>query len=400
MSVAATATAPALDHITVPGAGEQTGRSVNIGVSCELMKNQLPGTDITATTDTAVVQDASGAPMIFTIGSDGHLRLLTMASPTATGFTVIDLMAGFPGYQATTAFDVVQDQTGRISLAAALTRADGSGTDVVIMGPVSDDLAKTDWAAFGRLAVKVTGIASTFTGSRIQMGSTDGGNTPFTIIVGTIGGEDFYYRVDGPQSPATELEFPENVLAEKTQVDLSIGFAFGDRATWFLYSTGEGQTLEATTLPADGGKSLTYDYGPGQGSIPADLQYTCMATPTGANTDSFSVSSDVYVGTESGVYLFQGARTASIATVTDQLKDVHELTVTQDEESISVWAVCSPNELYYIYGKKGPTYTWNAPILFNPSVIHVAPIRSRLRRANERTSVGSSPAPCKAPKTM
>jgi hypothetical protein len=383
-----TATAPQVDHVTVPGVGDYAGHSIAISVSCELMKNQLPGTDIAVTTDTAVVQDSAGRPMLFTIGSDSHLRLLATESATATGFTVTDLVEDFAGYSGATAFDVSQDLSGRITVAAALTRADGSGTDIVIAPVVSDDVTQTDWSQFYRLAPKVDGVDPKFVASRIQIGSSDGGNEPFTIAIGAIDGQEYYYRIDAPSSPARKLEFPENVPTSGAGSSMSIGFAFGDRATWFLYSAGQSVTLEATTLPSDGGKSLTYDYSPGYtpspgAPIPGTLKYNCVATPTGANADSASISSDVYVGSDTGVYLFRGAHAGLLSTVADGLKDVHQLFVTQDAANISVWALCSPSQLYYIYGKKGPAYAWNTPILFNPSVIHIAPMRNKALQANE-----------------
>lgn len=380
---AATTAVPDIDQVSIPGAGTFAGKNVEVGVSCELMKNQLPGSDIDATTETAVVQDANGQPMIFTIGSDRHLRVLTMPSPSASGFVATDLLVGFPAHTEATAFDVTQDRSGRISLAAALKRADGTGTDVLASALVSDDLAKTDWSAFHKFAVEVSGIDPRFTASAVQIGSSDDDKAPATIVVGAIGEQDFYYRFDDPSAPATKLEFPENVPAGGAGVRMSMGFAFGDRATWFLYRTGQGQTLEATTQPADGGKSLTYDYSPGYQSIPA-CPFNCATTAPGTQTDPFSMSSDIYVGTDTGVYLFQDAHAGKLTTVTDQLKDVHQVVVSEDTANLSVWAMCSPSELYYVYGKKGPAgYTWNAPILFAANVIHVAPMRSRTRQANE-----------------
>jgi hypothetical protein len=377
-------TASNIDRVNIPGTGKMAGKNLAVTVSCELMRNQLPAVPIEPTTDIAVVQDSAGRPMIFTIGSDQKFRLLKPDSGSTTGWSVVDLMAGFTGYSGVAAFDVVEDIKGYITVVVALTRNGTEATDLFIAPMLSNDFAKTDWASFLKLTIPISGIDAAFIAKKIRMGTSDDGQAPFVTIVGILGPQQIYYQLTSPGAPATKLEFPENVPTDSNALmDLAVGFAFGQRGVWYLYSVGQTETLECTTLATADQGSLTFDFSPGYKAIPATIRYNCIATPTGSQTDPFSISSDVYVGTDGGIFLFRGARAEAMQTVTDQIKDVHQIIVKQDQASIAVWAVCSPNQLYYIYGKKGATYTWNAPILFSQSVVHLAPLRVRTRQTNE-----------------
>lgn len=375
---------PALDRVPLTGAGARDGQTLTANVSSELMKNQLPGTAIEATQDADVVQDAAGQPMLLTIGSDRHLRLLaTTPGATATGFTETDLTSGFSGYDGIGDFDVTQDNQGRITLAFGLTVHGQTGTDLFVASMLPNDPTAPEWSALATHASKIAGLDSAFALRQIRMGTTDDGSPAFGIAVGDLGGQEVYYQFADPTSPAQRYELPENVPTGAA-MQLSIGYVAGVRGVWFLYSNGPTQTLECTTVATASDKSVTIDYSPGQGKVPSSLQYTCLATPASPATKGTSLASDVYVGTSTGVVLFPGAHAGQFMQVTDQIADVHQLDVERHGDDISVWALCSPNRLYYIYGSKTDQgYTFNTPILFSASAIHVAPVRSATRNANE-----------------
>lgn len=63
---------------------------------------------------------------------------------------------------------------------------------------------------------------------------------------------------------------------------------------------------------------------------------------------------------------------------------MHEIYVSHDSSNISVWAISSPSNLYYIAGKKsGSQYVWAEPLLFKKNVIHFAPLRTSKKKTNE-----------------
>ena len=83
---------PIVDDVSLPGAGPLAGQQLSVHVSSELMKNQLPAAPIDGDATTVrVVQDSDGNPMIFTIGSDGTLRLLQAEHASRTGWKTVDL---------------------------------------------------------------------------------------------------------------------------------------------------------------------------------------------------------------------------------------------------------------------------------------------------------------------
>lgn len=377
---------PVIDVVSLPGAGALDGRIVSAQVSCELMKNQQPASPLNPTRDSLVAYDTLGRPMVFSIGTDGRLWLMRLDSEATSGWSVIDLTAGFSGYTTARAFDLSQDRKGRISIVAALSKEGADATDLFAAPLLSND-AQTDWSALATHARLIAGVDPGFAAERIRMGSSDDGPAPLTVAAGSIAGHKYYYQLTGFDQPATKLEFPENVSPDGDGLmDVSLGYAFGQRGVYFLYKIGDTETLECTTLADPLQGSVSYDYSPGNAHLPAGLQnlrYNCIATPTGSGTNAFTLSSDVYVGTDSGVYLFRDARAGSLQKVADGLADVHQVVVRDDGQNLSVWAMCSPSQLYYITGTKGPEYTWNAPILFSASAVHVAPIRSPARGANE-----------------
>lgn len=372
------------DVISLPAIGNLGTSQIKVSVSAELMKNQSPASPIEPNQNLAVVQDAAGKPMLFSIGNDHRFHLIRFDETAKTGWSVMDLMSGVSGYSAATAFAVSQDLQGRISVLVALAKAGATTTDLFIANMLEPS---SDWANFGALCQKVSGVDARFGAERMLMGNSDDGQAPIIVVVGSIGSDQYYYQVAG--TTAVRFEFPQNVH-QGNMMDLTIGYAFGQRGLFFLYKIGDGQSLVCNTLPTPDEGSKTFNYSPTK-RFPPELQklrYNCMATPTGSETDPFLISSDIFVGTDHGIYLFRDGKVGTLQKVTDQLKDVHELLVTQDADSISIWAMVSPNSLYYIYGQKGETYTWHSPVLFSETAIHIAPMRSQEKRANELFIVG------------
>ena len=383
---------PIIDTVKVPGAGKMAGKILSFDISAELMKNQQEASPIDPTENIVVVQDSAGKPLIFTIGTDETLHLLKYDKSSGSGWEVIDLGAGFTGYDSAKAFDVAQDNQGRISIAFALAKKGTTYTDIFTAALLSDDETQTDWSQFSSLASKVENIDGTFVADKIRVGISDNDQKPVIVISGAIGSQEYYYQIDAAGDPGQKLEFPENVASNlQALMGISLGYAFGQKGVFFLYQQGESQTLECTTIAGGDEGVLHFDYSPGQGVIPADLRYNCMATPTGSQDDPFNISSDIFVGTDKGIFVINNAKNkkpADFEQVTDQLADVHQITVRQDQNAISIWALSSPNTIHYIRGKKirgkkGATVEWDAPILFSTDAIHIAPIRNKAMLANE-----------------
>ena len=373
------------DNITLPARGI-TATQVKLSVACELMKNQLRASPVPANDDIAVVEDAAGNPLLFTIGSNGAFDLIKPDPAAPSGMVVVNLLAGFTGAGPAKTFAVIQDYDGKIAVAVALTRAGSSATDIYVASRLDNDTAKTAWDNFSGLCFKLAGVDANFTAMKMGLGTGDDGNPPSIFIGGRLGSEVMYYQALDVTQGAARWELPDRATSDT--LDMALGYAFGDRGLWFLYTAGDSQTLECTTIVPSGTRPLTFDYSPGNQHIAAafpGLKYNCVETARGGKTDPALLSSDVFIGANLGVYVALGGKVSggNFQKVTDQIRNVRQLVVREDGGNIAIWAMVSPNQIYYIYGKKGDGYTWNDPVLFSSSAIHIAPIRSQKRQANE-----------------
>ncbi|MEQ8967951.1 MAG: hypothetical protein RID91_19195 [Azospirillaceae bacterium] len=374
---------------TDPAADETA--TVTLTIDSALMNNQQRLAPIDPTGASAVVEDAAGRAMIFSIGNDGRFYLTRFTGDTETGWRVTDLQAGFgKAVDAAVAFDVSQDSAGRISLAVAFARAegDGAGTAVFVAYLLGDGEGQTDWTALAEVARPVTGLADGFAAERLRVGSSEDGAAPLVVVAGAKGaGKDWYLLRGGAE--AERLAFPEDVdPGGDSLLDISLGYAFGQRGIWFLYRIGDSVTLECTTLADDRLGSMTYDYSPGNASFPealSDLTYTCIATPTpaAATMTGPSLCSDIYIGAAEGIFVIPGARAGALAPVATAAKDVHEIRATEDGDGVSLWAMAAPATVHYVRGRRGDGLAWDKPVVMSTDTVHIAPLRSRGRAADE-----------------
>lgn len=363
--------------------------NVDVTVVAELMKNQQHTSPLDPTGNIEVGQDNQGWPMIFTIGTDKKFYLMKLDSSVAGGYSIINLSDGLGDDLEAVTFAMTQDSKGKISITLAMAKKSGGDTVVYAASRLSNNFAETDWANFSTLSRKIEGVNTAFKVEQALMSISDDGKAPVSIVAGNLKGYKYYYLLDGLGS-ARKYEFPEDVKQHPDSLkDISIGYAFGQTGIFFIYDIGESQTLACTTLADASLGSLSYDYSPGNANIPEPfrhLTYNCISTPTGSKNKGIQICSDIFVGSPTGVYCFKNAAINKCGLVTDKIKDVHELTVRQDKDSIVVWASTAGNKLYYIYGKKeakGEKYVWNDPVLFKEDVLHIAPIRNTERNGNE-----------------
>ena len=368
----------------------KTSAELKFSISAELMHNCKTGSPIDPTENIVVVQDSQGNPMIFTINAQGIFYIIMHDNGSVDGWSPVDLGSQLEGYGKAVSFDVSQDIDGNVSVTFAMSKADADPTDIFVAPDLSNDSARMDWSKFARHCTKISGIDAGFEADHILMGTRSGSMDALTVLTGNINKQKRYYQIQDNKT-SRALEFPENVNNDPDAVSaMAIGHTYGQRGVAFLYKVGQAQTLEVTTLEGDGGeKRKSYDYSPQNPAIPEDLRdkhmtYSCIATATGRDTDPFSISSDLYVGSDTGIYVFPGGKAGAMQEITSSLKDVHEIVVRTDSAgNISIWAMVSPNDVYYIYGRQGDTYKWNTPVKFSGNAIHIAPTRSAIKKSNE-----------------
>ncbi|NHA02427.1 hypothetical protein G7092_01395 [Mucilaginibacter sp. HC2] len=363
--------------------------NADVTIVAELMKNQQHTSPLNPTGNIEVGQDNQGWPMIFTIGTDKKFSLIKLDSSVQGGYGIINLSDSLGTDLDAVSFAMTQDAKGRISITLAMVKKSGGDTVIFTASRLSNNFAETDWANFASLSHKIEGVDAAFKVEQMLMNISDDGKAPVSIVAGNLKGYKYYYLLNG-SAGARKYEFPEDVKQHPDSLkDIAIGYAFGQTGIFFIYDIGESQTLACTTLADASLGSLSYDYSAGNVMIPEPfrhLTYNCISTPTGSKNKSISICSDIFVGSSTGVYCFKNASVNKCGLVTDKIKDVHELTIRQDKDSIVVWASTAGNKLYYIYGKKeakGEKYVWNDPVLFKEDVLHIAPIRNTGRQGNE-----------------
>lgn len=363
--------------------------NTEVTVVAELMKNQQHTSPLDPTGNIEVGQDDQGWPMIFTIGTDKKFYLMKLDSSVQGGYAIINLSDSLGTDLDAVTFAMTQDSKGKISISLAMAKKSGGDTVIFTASRLSNNFTETNWSNFSSVCHKINGVDAAFKVEQMLMNISDDGKAPVSIVAGNLKGYKYYYLLDG-SAGARKYEFPEDVKQHPDSLkDIAIGYAFGQTGIFFIYDIGESQTLACTTIADASLGSLSYDYSPGNTKIPEPfrhLTYNCISTPTGSKNKAISICSDIFVGSPTGVYCFKNAAINKCELVTDKIKDVHELTVRQDKDSIVVWASAAGNKLYYIYGKKeakGEKYVWNDPVLFKEDVLHIAPIRNTERQGNE-----------------
>ena len=328
------------------------------------MHNQLPGSPVEPTTDIAVVQDKAGRPMIFSIGSDSKLRLIKVDPGSPNGFTSIDLTAGFSGSGGAKAFDVSEDVHGNITLAVAMLRDKGPATNLFIAPMLSNDPAKTDWAGFNRLAMPIAGIDPAFAAGKIRLGTSDDGQPPFVTAIGDLAGQQIYYQLLDPTKPASRLELPENVPSDPNAIlDLAIGYAFGQRGVWYLYKSGQSETLECTTLATADQGATTYDYSPGYRNIPADGATIAWRRRPARPRPVLDLVGRLRRDQPGDLRLRRRA-VEGMQKVTDQIQDVHQIIVRRSIQERRAVGDGEPQPaLLHLRQEERHSYKWNSPIL-------------------------------------
>lgn len=369
------------DIISLPAKGIPKVKHVEVLVSCELMNSHSKAWPIEPTDQLLITQDQQGHVMLFDIDSKGVFHLFHYKDGMAGGYAAYELVKGLYDYDRVVTFDLSENRDGTISIAMALARRGSSYTDIFVAENIP---TAYDWKNFFQKAKKVNGINAYFEVRNIRIGTTDMNKHALVVLDGHIGGNIVYYQVSDTAQSAIQLDVPG---WPQNMIQVEVGYAFGQKANFFLYKLGDTNSLVCITIPDQSGGSYTYDFS--TSNIPVatpylNLHYNCMFITQGAPTDPKMMSSDLYVGTAEGIFFFQGCKINQFQRVNDKVKDIQELYVTEDAKRISVWAITKSGNLYYISGtKNGDTYTWDEEELFDKKIAHLSTIRNKVKFTNE-----------------
>src|SRR4051794_9923727 len=125
------------------GAGTE---QVDVSMTTTLMHHSQAGFPVDAEHPIAVVHDASGAPIVFSLSSDAvpHLYAIMRMPAVATGWESRDLSSALGADLAASAFAVSQAADGTITLALAA----GAPSRLFLTAPLPNDTSAAAWQAF------------------------------------------------------------------------------------------------------------------------------------------------------------------------------------------------------------------------------------------------------------
>ncbi|MEN0005276.1 MAG: hypothetical protein AAF798_14075, partial [Bacteroidota bacterium] len=359
------------DHINLPKGA--TTPDLRISVSSELMKNSKKAFPINFSAKAPqlkMAHDSNGEPIIFSIGTDQQLHLITHASGTADGWEVAEIKEVLEMTIQVQDFDVSQASNGQLSVALL----SASEQKVYLASGISNAVGM-DWSSVEWQQVQFDDEG--FSPKSLLVGSAEEQDVAALTVVGMLNDVYCYAEVlDGQNGKV--IAFDEDIRVEDQLPKIAMGHYIGERARFMQYTIGKHTNKIELSVPS--GISVFFD-ADSYGMKP----FNCYATAVNPN-DPDNIFSDLYVATDDGIFLFPyGDNSGDYKVpVTDELKDVHEMEVHSDGKAISIW-VTSGNTVYYMAGTTdGDSYFFPfPPIKYADGVVHLAPICANVNKRNE-----------------
>jgi hypothetical protein len=347
---------------------------IELTASSELMKNQIAALSIDPQHEIKAIQDSLGNPMLFSIGNDHVFYVILRDESCKTGWKQYDLSSAIGSNMEATAFKVGQGPTGQLLLALAMSPKGQRDVSTLYLTPyITNDTKLTDWSKIGMQWVARPFAEKNASISTLQIGACDG-QTALGIAAVAISGTIEHYVFNTDAGDDTWLwkkyPLPENAIAIR---DLAVGTVLGDRGVYALYDTSSGgQTLEFTTLPDPiYHKSSRYQF------PLAEKATSITVLPGSGNSDDLYVAGD-------GIFLYPSSQSAR-TTLAEKahIADIDELIVNQDDENVSIFAVCGDQNLMHTGGLKTDVAKWPPPQLIGIGVTQITALRNTYRLTNE-----------------
>ncbi len=359
---------------TPPKVGGTTiGTAAGANVTSQLMTNHAAARPVDARNTFAVAEDSSGNPMVFAIGTDGVLRLLTVAGLTGAGWIETDLSSALGAGMIVTTFAISQSPNGTITLglAAAVSTA-ATATTMYVSPPLPNDPHAFDWTTAGSKLVARPWATGPIEITDILIGGDDNNGLPLVIAVAESAGKVGRYQVNPNTGDSswmwTPFVFPDSVNLDGMRA-MAVGQVFGDQGVFALYDVGSDQRLEFTSLPDPKfHKTSNYAF-----TIPSGMTSIDVVPGSGNSSDLFVAGA--------GVLLFSASGSASSVVCTPaQAGNITRLVTRSDGTTTSVWAIAGDEHALYTSRSAGQ---WRAPIPLRDSTTQIAAMRSRVRRNNQ-----------------
>lgn len=382
--------------------------TLQITAQSELMKNYLGALPASPEKELFAVHDSRSRPIVFGCSPDGRLYAIHHQDDSATGWTQVDLSAGLADLGAPVTFAAGQLPGGNIFLAVGVRdKADPSRARIAIAGPLSPDLASTDWAHLGSAWSSLPAAGPASQVEKILIGPVDDGQgMGIPIIAVSFAGSDpgavttFLARSQvAPSTGAVRwswIDFPTPTVKSALK-DFALG-AIADLGAG-VYTLYEGEGASATEAPGTGGTTwLVFKTFPDERGRSFDRQLLapagarCLATSPGNGK-----TTALFVGGSGGIHHFAADNQAKRATPVPIAAPEHVpellpggLIVRGDQLRAgvtSVWALDGEDLIYF--NDAGQAGAWTRPVLLRGGVARIAPLSNTAQLANELIYIGT-----------
>lgn len=385
-----------IDKITLKAKGLDKVSEIEASINAELMYNYQKKLPVHASSQIELAEDDAGNPMVFSIDANKQMMVYVPDNSDSSGFKPYSISKNIPNCTQANMFDVKQGEDGSICLALSIGISTGEKSTLLLWHNLSNKKGETDWANLNDQAkdVALSGLEVEKINLGIPSPLLDADRA---IITGKRGDDDFIYSIS--DDALVELDLPENVSATHV-LDVKPGFIGRLAAYYILYN------LHDTTL-------LVASYKQRSGST----GYSKMDILSGESPSRFTSfdlfhnkhgeSSSAVLGSNMGLYVLGDINQSTSLLKLDmdfgdfttadgefdlasmQIRDVSQVIAKQDGENISVWTLDGASNVHYVTAKRvGDEIDWYDPIVFDDSTLHIAPLRSYNRKANEVFIVG------------
>ncbi|KAK7001514.1 hypothetical protein R3P38DRAFT_3284352 [Favolaschia claudopus] len=375
-----------------------TTKTITANVCSEFTQYIAPATPVSAQHKLAIVQDGTGNPIVFSIGSDERLYCIQHIPGASSGWQSVDITPTTQtGYRAV-AFDVVQDMsTKNVNLAVAVTTgATGTNTDLYTVFGLSIFYSPVDWAQLAwNLRNNNLGRRSVSTMQLSEVAAVRGGAYPFVLVGTSISGSsdllasDYVVSLD-PSSTTPWSQAPLSKVASSV-IQVSPGhmrLPFGHGVFTLFQDANYINEGFLTQYGKDAGNSCAFNSFPtfdANGNITdAGTLVVVLLRKLGQVARGFTTlvnskgDSDLVVAGANGLGFYPSAKLDQDPTAV-LLPNVsfHQVTASQWGTQISILATSTSGQLYYIQGSRtsataDPTFTYSGlPIRTGVSMLAV-----------------------------
>nr|UMZ45315.1 hypothetical protein [Paramyrothecium sp.] len=319
---------------------------MNVIFDSELIEQVVTSTPLADTKEFYVAKDDNGLPLLFSIGTDGHIYL-THADNLGRN-QLSDLNARFKVVlgQKAEALAIYQSPDGSITVAFA-HRIPGSASIVKITKPMSPGIFVSDKDDLTEYLLQGQEFDCQVHGLLVGTGFKQGTTLVVAKIRNLGGTQDDIRRLETTESSwsiKTDLDMPCNPsdIVDLSPANLPIGFGL-----FVLYKEGNNSLRLAFT----GLKGETGFYTSLKTSLPVPAGATSLATLL-----NLKGRSDLLIAAESGIYRLTARQCSTSSSklpdqcqlaAADILSDLKQIYATQAQNLISIWSVNGQGDIVY-----------------------------------------------------